>query len=74
MRLQVQGMPLSQLLSGCTCVCWPSCLVARVAVGPPVWLLVHITSDGHIWLVGLDLAASQRGAGSIGSIQPCPVV
>ena len=39
------------LLSGCTCVCWPSCLVARAhCVWHRVWLCY--TSGIADWLVG----------------------
>ena len=35
---------LSALLSGCSCVYRPSCLVALVCIGPPVWLLLCISA------------------------------
>jgi len=35
-HLKMCNCPLSQLLSGCACVCRPSCLVALVYIGPPV--------------------------------------
>ena len=61
-QMSVSGLlrlSLSQLLSGCTCVSWPSCLVARVSVGPPVWLLVHTAS-------GIASGSATRQASRIG--------